>query len=40
MKTLGDYLDKITDIFRNTRTSDMVMYIVSAAAALFRGHKK
>ena len=40
MKTLGDYLDKISDIFRNTRTSDIVLYIVSAIASLFRGHGK
>lgn len=37
MSFFGDFADRIIDIFRNTRTADIFMYIGSVAAAFFRG---
>lgn len=36
MKTRGDLIDRIIDIFRNTKTADRVMYIASVVSAIFR----
>ncbi len=34
MKTKGDLIDRIIDIFRNTRAADIAMYIGSLVSAL------
>ncbi len=34
MKTKGDLIDRIIDIFRNTRAADIAMYIASLVNAL------
>lgn len=36
MKTKGDLIDRIIDIFRNTRAADIAMYIGSLVNAVFR----
>lgn len=36
LKPLGDYADFVIDIFRNTKTADVVMYIASVVSALFQ----
>lgn len=37
MKTFGDRIDKMIDIFRNTKAADVAMYIASVIQAFFRG---
>lgn len=39
MKTKGDLIDRMIDIFRNTKAADIVMYIGSLVMAFFRGNK-
>lgn len=38
MKTLGDYIEKMNDIFKNTKAADILLYIVSVISSLFRGN--
>ena len=39
MKSSGDFIEKLIDIFRNTKAADIAMYIGSLLSAVFRGNK-
>ena len=40
MKNQGDLIDRIIDIFRNTKAADRAMYIASVIGALLRKGRK